>query len=228
MDIPTIQIVIKTINQIFPHANLYQVGNKDILIVAGLNKLPHLSKKRFNHPFVKKFYRAMGFQTTEDLYLSQILNSYNFNQAADLTNILPEKIALKKSWFKKEQTFNIFLTSNSLIYPQLIYRVNKSMFLDSQVDPFNLINKFHIDEKKETEKTKVFNKYANREAENWSKRCLSSGGFNFLCRMMMPLNTSWKILKNKEKTFSERFAHYILLRKQRVINYNKEVMNGFF
>ncbi len=229
MDVPTIQIVIKTINQVFPHANLYQVGHKDILIVAGLNKLPHLSRKRFNHPFVKKFYKAMGFQTTEDLYLSQILNSYNFNQAANLTKIIPEKKAFKKSWFKKEQKhFNIFFTSNSFIYPQLIYRANKAMFLNSQVDPFHLVNKFHIDEKKETEKTKAFNKYANRESEDWSKRCLPISGFNFLCGMMIPLNTSWKILKNKEKTFSERFAHYILLRRQKLINYNKEIMNGFF
>ena len=228
MDLSTLKIVIKTINQVFPYANLYKVGHGDILIVASSQKLKALSKEKFNHPFVKKFYNAMGFKEVKDLYLSQILNSYSFDQVAKFTEILPEKITAKKAWFKKETILiKEFLRSNSFIQPQLIYRANKTLFLGSRVNPFQLANKFQPKQKKETEKIKIFNKYKDDKPENWNKKCLPTGGFNFLCALMHTYNTNWKLLKDETKSFSERFPDYIFLRQQGLIPYNKKIMDGF-
>ena len=228
MDLSTLKIAVKTINQVFPYANLYKVGHGDILIIASSKKLKALSKEKFNHPFVKKFYNAMGFKEVKDLYLSQILNSYSFDQVAKLTKILPEKITIKKAWFKKETILiKEFLRSNTLIQPQLIYRANKTMFLGSRVNPFQLANKFQLGQKEETKKMKIFNNYKDDKPETWNKKCLPIGGFNFLCALMHSYNIKWKLLKDKTKPFSKRFPHYIFLRQHGLIPYNKKIMDGF-
>ena len=203
MDSGTLEIVIKTINHVFPHASLYKVGYQDILIVASQKKLKTLSKEKFNHPFIKKFYKAMGIKEVEDLYLSQILSTDQFYQTAQLS---PMKI-------------------NSLFYPQLIYRTNKALFLGTQSDPFNLINKFHPSRKTKTKKMQVFN---HRKMEDWSKKCLKEKGFNFVCADMHSYQASWKILNDKEKSYTERFIHYIFLRKRGLIPYDRKIMNDFF
>ena len=228
MDHTTLRIVVKTINQIFPHASLYKIGHKDILIVASSKSLRALSNKRFNHPFVKKFYKAMGVSEVEDLYLSQILNPYEFNQMAKLTQILPEKTVKRKPWFNKktDETIGVFLRSNSLIYPQLAYRAHKTLFLGSYADPFQLISRFHTNREGETKKMRIFNKYKNIKSEDWDKKCVSAGGFAFLCSLMKAYNTNWKLL-NEKKSFTERFEHYIFLRQHGLIPYDKKVMEGF-
>ena len=230
MDLSTLKIVIKTIGYVFPYASLYKVGRQDLLIVASPNELKNLSEKRFEYPFVKKFYKAMGLKNVQDLYLTQILSPYEFNQAAKLTEILPQKIVKKRSWFNndKVKTTEIFSRSNSLVHPQLIYRTNKSMFLNTYTDPFELINRFHLKGQKQTEKIKAFNKYKNAEFKDWGKECLPAGGFVFLCQMMNSYSTKWRFFKDKDKPFFERFDSYIFLRKRGLIPYSQKMMDESF
>ena len=206
MDLETMEIVIKTIKQVFPHANLYKIGHQDILIVASSKELKALSKDKFNQPFVKKFYEAMGFKEVDDLYLSQILNSYTFDQIA--------KMSLARI--------------NNLNQPQLIYRTNKAMFLGRHADPFQLKNKFQPEKKEETQKIKTFNKHKNTTTADWEKRCLPASGFNFLCSSMRSYSISWTHLKDEKINYTERFAQYLFLRKQGFISYNKKIMDNFF
>ena len=204
IDFKTLKIVIKTINQVFPQAQLYQVGNRDILIVASSKELESLSKKKFNHPFIKKFYKAMGVKKVEDLYLSQIFNSDKFHQLAQLS-----------------QT-----RINGLIYPQLIYRTDKSRFLGTGADPYNLVNSFHADTKKKTQKIKAFE--SNVLEKDWQKRCLPSSGFDFLCNLMSAYIKNWRFLKDSKSSYLEKFSAYLFLRKRGLISYNKKIMDDFF
>ena len=203
MDIGTVEIIIKTINQVFPYAHLYKVGHRDLLIVASVNKLPPLSKKKFNHPFVKKAYKAMGVKKAEDLYLSQVFDANTFQQIAQLS----------------------LARVNSLNSPQIIYRTNKSMFLKLSSDPFILITKRQVETKNQTKKMKVF--YHNYK-DNWMERCLPLAGFNFLCALMRSYTSHWKEFKNEKKSYIERLPNYLFLRRRGLIAYNKYFMNSFY
>ena len=203
MDLYTLRIMINTIHQVFPYAHLYKIGHKDTLVVASSTKLKTLSKKRFEEPFIKKFYKAMGFEKLEDIYLSQILNMKKFHQTARLSQI----------------------QANSLIQPRLIYRTNKAKFLGFQADPFSLINKFHPHQKKKTQKMKVFDKH---KETIWKDKCVHLMGFNFLCSDMYSYNKNWQIFKDKEESFIKRFVSYIFLRNRGLIPYNKDIMDLFF
>ena len=204
IDLQTFEIVIKTINQVFPQASLYKIGHKDMLIVASLKKFNPLSKDRFNHPFIKKFYKAMGIEDLENLYLSQVLSPNKLNQIARLSKV----------------------RINSLIQPQLIYRANKALFLKFQADPFNFINKYYPEQKEETQKMKAFNKY---RLEDWNSKCpLELSGFTFLCSDMKAYKINWNIFKDEKQSYLERFSRYIFLRKRGLIPYNKMMMDEFF
>lgn len=206
MDLETIQMIMATLHRVFPYASLYQVGHKDILILASLKKLRSPSKKRFQHPFIQKFYRAMGFKEIEDIQLTQILDPSYFRQIAKTSN----------------------LKINTLTEPQLIYRANKAMFLSLKADPFQLKSKFHIEEKPETEKMKAFNKYRNKTAKEWTKECLPHSGFTFFCIAMERYSKSRGFLTNNKQHSFARFAQYLFLRNQGLIPYNKEIMDEFF
>lgn len=202
MDMGTLELVVKTINHVFPYAHLYKVGHKDILIVASREKLLPLSEKKFNHPFIKKFYRVMGISRVEDLYLSQVLDEQAFEQTARLSP----------------------LYTNSLIFPQIIYRAGKAMFFNTQSDPFNLINKFHPYKKTRTEKIKAFDR---QKTKNWANNCLSSGGFTFLCADMETYTQHWKNLKNEKFPYLQSFGSYAFLRKHGLISYDEKLMDRF-
>ena len=206
IDPGTVEIVIKTISQIFPYTHLYKVGYQDILIVASLSQLQQLSKEKFKHPFVNKFYKAMGFKQVEDLYLTQIFDHQTMQQIGFLSR----------------------KNVNSLIQAQLIYKTNKTMFLSSSTNPYELINKFYPDKKTKTQKMKAFSKYKNKQAKKWQSRCIEFKGFNFLCQLMHSYIKTYHFSKDETKTYSKRFAHYIFLRKQGLIPYDKKLMQGFF
>lgn len=203
IDLQTLEIIIKTINHVFPYAKVYKVGHKDLLIIAGKKRIKALSEEKFNQPFIKKFYKIMGVRKLEDLYLSQVLSQDEFKQVARLSSV----------------------NFNSITQPQLIYRTNKTFFLGTEADLFSFINKLHPSKKIQTEKMKVFNK---RKLEDWSKKCARIMGFNFLCVDMLSHQASWKAFKNKENSYTERFIHYIALRKQGLIPYDEVIMNTFF
>lgn len=228
MDIETIEIVIKTIHQVFPYASLYYIGYSDLLILASKEEFKELSEERFNKPFVKKFYRAMGFKKVEDIYLTQIFNPREFNFIAKWINISPKKVIQKKSWFKrKPYTSEEFLMFNSVLRPQLIYRTNKSMFLGQKADPFFLKNKFQPEGQKETEKMKSFNEYKNTTVEEWNNRCLPHAGFNFLCFLMKNSINRWSSLNNEGEPYFVKLQNYFFLRNQGLISYNAKIMGDF-
>ena len=205
MDLEAIQMIMVTLHQVFPYASLYQIGHQDILILASSKEL-HPSKTRFQHPFLQKIYRAMGFKEIEDIQLTQILDSSYFNQV------------IKTSQLK----------INTLTEPQLIYRANKAMFLSLKTNPYLLKNKFHIDDKTETEKMKAFNKYKNKTKKVWHKECMPYSGFNFFCTLMEQYTQKWQFLINSDKHPLDRFAEYLFLRNRGLISYNKKIMDEFF
>ncbi len=206
LDLDSLKIVIKSIYQAFPQAKIYQVGLKDILILTGHKVLPPPSIKKFREPFVKKFYQSMGFQTVEDLSLSQILSSKEFQEVAR------------------------FLESpvNSLTRPYLIYRAGRSLFLNQNNDPFELKNKFQIEKnyKEKTAKMNAFDRLKNISPEEWGKNCLRLAGFNFFCQLMHKYRISYQALQTE--TGLKRFQHYIFLRKRGLIPYNQQIMDDFF
>ena len=206
MDLKTIKMIMATLHRVFPHASLYQIGHGDMLILASLTKLQNPSEKRFKHPFIQKFYKAMGFKEIEDIQLTQILDSFYFNQIAKTSQ----------------------LKINTLTEPQLIYRANKAMFLSIKINPFQLKSKFQIDKKTETTKMKAFNKYKNKTAEEWEKECVPHTGFNFFCALMQQYSKSWKFLTDYRRNSFERFPQYLFLRNQGLIPYDKKIMDEFF
>lgn len=207
MDIKTLDIVIKTVSQVFPYAHLYQIGYGDLLIVASLEKLNPLSKEKFNHPFVKKFYKAMGFRTVEDLYLSKIFNETTIHKQALLSSV----------------------PINSLIFPRIIYNTNKALFLGTKAEPHFLINKLHFDNKRKTQKMKVFEKYKNTtKSVEWNEHCLKLSGFNFFCTLMHNYILNWEHLNNEKESILTRFNNYIFLRRNGLIPYNDKIMAQFF
>ncbi len=203
IDLGTLEIVIKTIHQVFPHAGLYKIGHKDLLIIASLEPLRALSPAKFEQAFIKRFYKAMGMDKLENIYLSQILSPRKLSQIARLSGA----------------------RVNSLTHPLLIYRANKALFLGTQADPFSLISKFHPEQKRETKKMRAFSK---SKMEDWGQKCLELAGFNFLCSDMKAYKKSWEITADEKTPRAERFAHYIYLRKRGLIPYSKKMMDGFF
>ena len=150
MDTRTLKIVFKTLAQVFPYAEAYYVGHDDILILASSQKMSSpLSQHKFNHPFVKKFYKTMGVQSVSDLYLSQILNAEQFQKLSKWFQVefqtlqgLYKGKKIDVSSFLKLTPF-FYSPINRFIQPQLIYRASVSMFLGDQANPFDLTNDFY-------------------------------------------------------------------------------------
>lgn len=231
----TIKIVLKTLAQVFPYAQVYQVGQGDMLIVTGSQEFNPLSRDKFNHPFVKKLYKAMGIKTVSDLYISQIISGNQFQKMSTLFQTGPK--SLKHLYKTGIIDINSFLhlsglfqsPINNFIQPQLIYRTNISMFLNHRAKPSDLINDFHpLDAHKDTAKMKAFENYKNASPEEWEKRCLPTGGFNFLCMLMKTYLTHWNTLQNEKEDILKRFNSYIFLRRQGLIPYDQHIMTVFF
>ena len=202
LDNSILEIVIKTIHQVFPYAALYRVGRGDILIVASLFPLKKLSQNKFNQDFIKNAYSTLGIRQVEDLYLSQILHSEGFLNIARLSLEIP----------------------NSLYFPQIIYRANKSFFLSSKAHVYNLNYKYYyLKSKIKTDKMKAFE---SLKSENWQNRCINHSGFNFLCQELSKEVLLYKNLK-ENKNYNERFKSYLQLRHKEFISYNLEIINEF-
>ena len=200
MNLETLEIVIKSISQVFPQTALYKVGYKDILFIASQEELK-LSQKKFNHPFVRSIYKTLGLREMEDLYLTRQLSPRQFSQVARLS-VSPV---------------------NRLTRPLLIYKANKAFFLDQTANPFDFMTKHHPYLERETVKMRSFYK-----EKDWSKNCLNLFGFNFLCSDMLLFKEHFKNLNSKDKAWAERFNDYIFLRKRGLIPYSPKAMNGFF
>jgi len=202
LDHLTLEMALKTVSHIFPHAVLYRVGRGDILIVASLSPLKKLSQDKFNKDFVKEVYSALGAYQVEDLYLSQLLNEEEFRQTATLS---AEPI-------------------NSLYFPRMIYRTNKSFFLGVSANMFGIAYKFdHLGTKNQTEKMRAFERL---KKEDWINRCLQHSGFMFLCRMM---HESAQMFKQMEESENEvqSFGLYLELRQRGLIPYRPQLVIPF-
>ena len=197
-----LEIAIKTIHQVFPYAALYRVGRGDILIVAGLSPLKKLSQSKFNQGFIKSVYSSLGIRQVEDLYLSQILYSEGFRGIARLSLEIP----------------------NSLYFPKIIYRANKTFFLSSKAHVYNLNYKYyHLKSNTKTDKMKAFERL---KSENWENRCINYSGFNFLCQELRDVISIYKKL-TESKNYNERFKSYLQLRHKEFIPYSLETINEF-
>ena len=198
-----LEIVSKTLFQVFPHATLYRVGAGDILFVASPSPLKELSQEKFSQAFVKKFYSALGAYQVEDLYLSQLLNQEEFKQLAFLSQE----------------------PSNSLYFPKIIYRANKAFFLNSSVNMFGIAYKPHFlnPNKTHSNKMKAFDRL---KTEDWKTRCLALNGFNFLCRMTFDFINAYNQLK-KNKNYIQKFDAYLNLRRKGLIPYSQQAVSKF-
>lgn len=201
IDNSILEIVIKSIHQVFPYAMLYRVGHGDILVVASPSPLPELSEKKFKNDFVKKFYFSLGVQKADDLYLSQVLSENQFRQVASLSQ---QRV-------------------NSLYFPQLIYRTNKSFFLGTQADIYNFRDKYHIKPKSDTRKQQAFQRL---KSQNWLDRCLNLRGFDFLCQEMNENQRVYKTLTTS-KNQNQIFRVYLQMRQRNLIPYDPKIIREF-
>lgn len=201
IDLLSMEIVLKTISRIFPHASLYQIGHKSFLILAGAQKLNSFSKNKFNQPFLKKFYKTMGFYRVEDLYLSQTLNSYKISLVTELSQV----------------------RENSLYHPLLSERTDKARFLNLHVNASDFSDE--LLPVQETQKMKAFDNNKHLSVGEWKRRCLPNKGFHFLCSLMRENKSQWNIFKDTGKPASERFRSYVFLRRQGFIPQNQNFMN---
>ena len=197
----TLELAFKTIFSAFPHAVLYRVGSGDILVTASPSPLK-LSAEKFKDAFVKKIYSALGVYEVEDIYLSQLLNEEEFKQTALLS----------------------YEAVNSLYAPKMIYRTNKSFFLNSSADMFGFFYKaYHLNTKNKTDKMKAFDRLKTKD---WSKRCLNHNGFNFLCRMTADSIQLYNKFQ-KSENYIQKTKMYFELRKRGLIPYDSQLLNEF-
>ena len=202
LDNATLEIISKTLFQVFPYVTLYHVGDNDVFFIASLSPLKNLSQDKFDQAFVKKFYSALGVYQVEDLYLTQLLNEEEFRQTAllSLENI------------------------HSLDFPKITYRANKTFFLMSIANVFGISYKsHHLNTQTQTNKMKAFERL---KTEDWSKRCLNLIGFNFLCKMTSHFINTYNQLQKTENHL-QKFKLYLELRKKGLIPYNRQAVSEF-
>ena len=197
-----LEIASKTLFDVFPHVVLYRVGEGDILFVASSSPLNKLSQDKFKQPFVKKFYSALGAYQVEDLYLSQLLNEEELRQTAILSAEY----------------------MNTLSFPKIIYKANKTFFLNTSANMFGMSYKpHHLNTQTQTNKMKAFDRLKTKD---WKTRCLNLAGFSFLCRTVFGFTQTYNQLQ-KSKDDLQRFKVYLELRKNGLIPYNRQTVTQF-
>lgn len=211
IDEKTITMILHTLKMVFPYAELYNIGKMDILIIASKNPLPHdFSDKRIHHSFLHPFFKALGIKNKEDIYLAQILNSYQYQRLVS---------------FASKENKDI----HSLTRPRLSYLADKTRFTGYHPDPFTLIPEFLIgNNDKQTKKQVIFKQYKNTPPDIWKKRCPQVDGFQFLCAYMKEALKKYADFKDTSKNYLARLNHYFFLRKHGLIQLDNHFLDTFF
>ena len=211
MNEKTIAMVLRTVKKVFDYTEIYKIGYGDILIVASQRPLNHIfSEEKFFDPFFYKFLKSFGIKRKEDIYLSQVLDSDEYERLMAFTSKESEKI-------------------HSLTKPRLSYHADKDLFMFNNSEPFNLISSFvgHAG-KQGTRKMRVFQNYANMSSELWEKRCPGLNGFNFLCKYMKEAVKEYRSFKAKNTIYQVKLKNYSFLRRHGLIKGDVNFLNRFF
>lgn len=211
MDEETIGMILRTLKNVFHYTELYKIGHKDILILAGQEPLNHnFPDKKFSNPFLQNFFRSFGMYDKKDVYLTQIFNSGWYEQVVSFTS-------------KRDRYVH------SLTKPKLSYRADKALFVSKDSDPFNVVPA-HINNKNqgETKKIKAFQRYKKLSPDVWKKRCPALSGFNFLCVYVGEALRSYHSFKDPHTNYPVRLNRYAFLRRHGLIGPDKEFLNSFF
>ena len=211
IDEKTIVMVLNTIKTVFPYTELYKIGDIDILILASQKPLNHdFSEKRIFNPFLHKFFKSIGINSKEDIYLFQILNNNQYRQLTSFTSKENKDI-------------------HSLTKPKLSYRADKARFMSYNTNLFELKPAFIRDKNKTlTRKMKVFQKYKEWSPESWRKRCSNVNGFYFLCEYMKKVIEAYSTFENTNKNYPIKLNRYSFLRRQGLIKHNNAFLDDFF
>ena len=211
IDEKTITMILYTLKMVFPYAELYNIGDLDILIVASKKPLNHdFSDKKITHPFLYPFFKALGIKSKEDIYLTQVLNS---SQSQKLIS------------FASKENKDI----HSLTRPRLSYLADKTRFMSYRSDSFKLIPVFiGDDENTQTKRWAVFQKYKDISSDIWEKRCPKMDGFHFLCTYMKETLKAYQSFKDKSKNYPAKLNHYSFLRRHRLIKHDNTFLDNFF
>ena len=211
MDKETIAMVLRTVKRVFPYAEVYRIGFQDILIVASQKPLNHsFLNERFFDPFFYKILQSFGFQKKEDIYLTQVLDSRQYEQFVSFTSKESKEI-------------------QSLTRPKLSYRADKDFFMDNNLKPFDLLTFFMSNGDKTTNKRReAFQNYKNNTPELWEKKCPKLSGFRFFCSYMNQVIKEHRSFLSKKTGYQVRLKNYAFLRRHGFIKSNVHFLNEFF
>ena len=211
MNKKTITMILRTVKRVFPYTEVYKIGFEDILIVASQKPLNHnFSDEKFFDSFFHKFLKSFGIQKKGDIYLSQILDSRQYEQLISFTSKENEEI-------------------HSLTKPKLSYRADKDLFMFNDSEPFNLISSFmNYAGKQATKRMEVFKKYKDKSSKFLEKRCPGLNGFNFLCKYMNQAVKEYQSFRAKDTSFLVKLKNYSFLRRHGLIKGDVNFLNKFF
>ena len=199
VDAGSLQIIFRTLKKVFPYAKLYQVGWRDIAIVASPRPLkPAIPEKRFLNPFLAPFHKALGFHKPEDLRLIQVFSQDLFSRLVDE---------------------GAESGLHTLSAPRLAYRGDKTFFSGLAVDPENLTSPWRFEASPALQrKLKAFESYSSLSEDEIHDRCVPE--IAFLCHLMAQAVRHKNIFDRKENSLATRFGSYIYLRKRALAPYD--------
>ena len=211
IDAKTMTMILRTIKKVFPYAELYKIGFGDVLIIASQKPLNYdFSDKNFFDPFFYKFFKSFGMEKKEDVFLSRILDSDQYNQLIFFTSQENEDI-------------------HSLTKPKLSYRADKTLVMNHDFNPYEVVPLF-IKEKNQQKlkRAEVFQSYKNTSPEFWKKKCPRLSGFSFLCGYMEEAVKEYQSFISINTDYFSKLENYSFLRQRGLIEHEEKFLNEFF
>ena len=199
-------MVLHTLTQVFPYVEVYQIGGGDMAILARKRPFSYdFMEQKLSHPFLAKYYQSIGLWTSDDVHIVRVFNQWQVNQI----------VAYVSSGVQ------------SLTFPRLTYRADKSFFMGTAVQPFELAPGFIIDDVQQ-ERLRAFETLVQLSPDRQNRRCFHIFGFNFSCQYTNKILLEYGELKKDQESSLARFEHYLYLRKRRLILGNESFLDEVF
>ena len=210
-----LKMIMRTLKNVFPYTELYEVGHRDLFILASLKPLNRrIPYERFFHPFLYKFFRSLGMNNKEDIYLTRMFNNDQYEQITALPLI-------------DGSHFNINRKIHSITKPRLSYLSDKTSFLLRNSEPFDITSELitHSDEGK---RMIAFHQYKNQPSNIWNNKCVKLRGYSFFCKSMYEIMQKYHGLKNTAQTGPVQLRNYAFLRDRNLIRHNERFLDNVF
>ena len=203
MDQNTFQMICHTIKQEFKYVEVYLIGHRDVVILAGKSPFHYgeTVNKRFSNSVLFPLHVSFGLFDPGDLNLIRILDADRFAKA-----------------HFQEAGFH------SLTVPRLTYQADKAFFLGTSIEESDIFSgPIPPSSEVETARIQRFKKYLTTR-EEVKNRCFSESGFSYFCSYISRKFDRYDIYKDQEESLSMRFASYGRLRNLGLIDYDKPLM----